>query len=74
MWTSPLANGGPSCRTNNSRSFARFLDLLVEPRFLPRLEHLRLARGEVRLHRKIRLRQIESIFVILAHARSGEAT
>ena len=52
---------------------ARGLDLLVEPDLVPLLEHLRLARGEVCLHRKIRFRQVESVLVILAHARSGEA-
>ena len=67
MWTSPLANGGPSCRTNNSRPCARLLNLLVKPRLLPLPEHFRLARGKVRLHRKIRARQVERVFVILAH-------
>ena len=35
-------------------------------------EHLRLARGEICLHRKIRLRQIQRVFVVLAHR--GRAT
>src|SRR6266480_8157939 len=72
MWTSPFANGGPSCRTNNSRSSLEFLDLLAEPGFLPHFKHLRFARGEVRLHREIRARQIKRFLVVLAHG--GEAT
>src|SRR5207244_3178606 len=47
--------------------FARSLDLPVEPRFIPHLEQLRFTRGQIRLHRKIGARQIERVFVILAH-------
>ena len=43
------------------------LDLLIEARRLPFLEQLRLARGQVCLHREIRFRQVERLFVILAH-------
>ena len=46
---------------------ARLLDLSVKPRCLPRLQHFRLARGQVRLHRKIRAWQVERLFIILAH-------
>ena len=55
------------------RTFPRLLDLLVKAGGFPLLEPLRLARGEARLHRKIRFRQVERVLVILAHARSGEA-
>src|SRR6266446_2196779 len=47
--------------------FARLLDSLVEPRFIPHFQQLRLARDQIRLHRKIRAREIERVFVILAH-------
>src|SRR5207244_2699615 len=47
--------------------FARLLDSLVEPRFIPHLQQLRLPRDQIRLHRKIRARKIERVFVILAH-------
>ena len=63
----------PVMQDEELRLGARRLNPLVEPRLLPRLEHLRLARGEVCLHRKIRFRQVERLLVILAHARSGEA-
>src|SRR5439155_10534220 len=46
---------------------SRSLDLLVEPRFLPHFQQLWLARGKVRLHRKLCPRQIQRFFVILAH-------
>ena len=44
--------------------FARLLHLLIKPRFVPHFEQLRLARRQIRLHRKIRARQIEGVFVI----------
>jgi len=44
--------------------FARFLDLLIKAAFVPHLEQLGLARRQIRLHRKIRARQIEGVFVI----------
>src|SRR5438270_8886014 len=47
--------------------FARLLDSLVEQRFIPHFQQLRLARDQIRLHRKIRAREIERVFVILAH-------
>src|SRR6266436_2281506 len=46
---------------------ARLLDSLVEPRFIPHFQQLWLARDQIRLHRKIRAREIERVFVILAH-------
>ena len=52
----------------------RLLDLLVKPCFLPNPEQLRLARGKVRLHRKLRARQVQSIFVVLAHGGRAIAT
>ena len=55
-------------------AFSRFLDLLVDSRLLPCSQHLRLARREVRLHRKFRVWQINSIFVVLTHDRAREAT
>src|SRR2546421_12014871 len=55
-------------------TLSRFLNLMVKPRLLPRLEHLRFARGKVRLHRKIRARQIQRIFVVLAHCRHATLT
>ena len=51
---------------------ARFLDLLVKPRFLPHSQKLRLARSEIGLHRKIGAWQIKCVFVVLAHR--GRAT
>src|SRR6266480_772306 len=45
----------------------RFLNFLVHAGLLPRSEHLRLARGKVRLHRKLCTWQIQSVFVVLAH-------
>src|SRR5437899_1355978 len=47
--------------------FARLLDSLIEPRFIPHFQQLRLARDQIRLHRKIGARQIERVFVILTH-------
>ena len=44
--------------------FARLLDLLIKLRFIPHLEQLLLARRQIRLHWKIRARQIERVFVI----------
>ena len=51
--------------------FARLLDSLVEPRFIPHFQQLRLARDQIRLHRKIRARKIECLFVILSHGRAA---
>src|SRR5881398_677177 len=48
-------------------ALSRFLNLLVKARLLPCAEDFRLPRGEVRLHRKIRARQVQCVFVILAH-------
>src|SRR6266404_7921467 len=39
----------------------------MDPRCLPHFKKLRLTRGEVRLHRKIRARKVECVLVILAH-------
>jgi hypothetical protein len=55
-------------------AFPRFLNLLVKARLLPSLEHLRLARGKGGLHRKIRARQVQRIFVILAHGERATLT
>ena len=46
---------------------SRFLNLLVKVSFFPSLEHIWLAHGKVRLHRKIRARQVQRVFVILCH-------
>src|SRR5438876_962493 len=51
--------------------FSSLLDLGVEPRFSPHFEKLWLTRGEIRLHRKIRARQVECVLVILAHRKSA---
>src|SRR5260370_26729567 len=53
---------------------ARFLDLLLKPRFIPHFQKLRLARGEARFHRKIRARQVERLFVILTHGGAARLT
>ena len=55
-------------------ALSRFLYLPIEPGLLPLSEHFRFARGEVRLHRKLRARQIKSIFVVLAHGRPATLT
>ena len=52
----------------------RFLNFLVKALLLPTPEHFRLARSKVRLHRKIRARQVQCVFVVLAHLKRGEAT
>src|SRR5206468_10873709 len=55
-------------------TLSRFLNLLVETSLVPRPEHLRLTRGKVRLHRKLCPRQIQSVFVVLAHYRQATLT
>src|SRR6476646_12132811 len=45
----------------------RFLNFLVKALLLPCPEHFRLPRRKVRLHRKIRARQVQRLFVILTH-------
>ena len=53
-------------------------DLLVEPGRIPTRQHLRLARRQVGLHREVRLRKVQRIFVIclgfchVAPAKSGQ--
>src|SRR5437763_865081 len=51
--------------------FARRLNLLIKVGVVPLLEQLRLARPQIRLHWKIRAREINRVFVILAHPRRG---
>ena len=46
---------------------ARLLDALVQAFLLPSLEDLWLPRGQPRLHRKIRFRQVQGVLVISAH-------
>src|SRR5436190_18358162 len=41
---------------------------------LPCPEHFRLPRGKVRLHRKVRPRQVQCVFVILAHGERATLT
>src|SRR5262249_39501388 len=53
---------------------SRFLNLLVKARLLPSHEHFRLVRGETRFHRKIRARQVQCVFVILAHGERATLT
>src|SRR5205807_3848210 len=53
---------------------SRFLNLPVQVRLLPGPEHLRLARGKVRLHRKFCPREVQSVFVVLAHCRHATLT
>ncbi len=50
----------------------RLLDLLVKAGGLPTLQDFRLARGQARLHRELRLREVERILVIGGHR--GAAT
>src|SRR4051812_10264102 len=50
------------------------LNPLVQAGLIPFLEHLGLASREVRLHRKIRFRQVECLLIILAHARAARLT
>ena len=51
----------------------RFLNFLLKALLLPCPEHFRLSRGKVRLHRKIRARQVQCVFVILTHGERGDA-
>jgi hypothetical protein len=55
-------------------SLSRLLNLLVKLRLFPSPEHFRLARGEVRLHRKIRARQVQCVFVVPAHGERATLT
>src|SRR5207245_9624240 len=64
-----IGKGRPIMKNKQFSTLSRFLNLLVKARLLPRPEHLRLARGKVRLHRKLCARQIQSIFVVLTHRR-----
>jgi hypothetical protein len=50
MWTSPLAKGGPSCRTNFSRAGARGLDFFVKLRGFPFFQAFRFARDQIGFH------------------------
>src|SRR6266540_3466970 len=54
-------------------ALSRLLDFLIEPRFFPLLEHLRLARRKVRFNRELCAWQVQSVFVILAHGERGDA-
>ena len=67
-----IGKGRAIMQNKQFSTLSRFLNLLVKARLLPCLEHLRLARGKVRLHRKIRARQVQGFFVILTHC--GHAT
>src|SRR5439155_23825401 len=70
-----ISKGRPIMENKQVSTLSRFLNLVVKARLLPRLEHLRLARGKVRLHWKLCPRQIQSIFVVPAHnARRGYVT
>ena len=69
-----IGKGRPIMKNKQFSTLSRFLNLPVKACLLPRPEHLRFARGKVRLHREIRPRQIESIFVVLAHRRHATLT
>ena len=45
-------------------AFARFLNPLIQSRFVPLFQQLRLARRQIRLHRKICAWESQSVFVI----------
>ncbi len=70
MWTSPLAKGGPSCKTKSGVVFSRFLNLLVDFLGVPAGQNFRFPSGEIGLHREVRPRQIQCLFVV--HSKDTE--
>ena len=69
-----VGKGRPIMQDKQFSTLSRFLNLPVQVRLLPSPEHLRLARGKIRLHRKFCPRQIQRVFVVLAHWRHAMLT
>ena len=63
MWTSPLAKGGPSCRTNLAAPARLSLDFAVKLRGFPLFQALGFARDQIGLHGEVRARQIQCVFI-----------
>ena len=55
------------------RVAAGVLDLAVEVAFLPGFEEVGLARHEIRLHGEVGARQVERVFVTVAHCNGRQA-
>jgi hypothetical protein len=64
MWTSPLAKGGPSCRTNFSARRRGRPGFFRKAGGFPFFQALRLARDQVGFHGKVGARQIQACLCI----------